>query len=149
MFKVLKHQEYQMLQPETSAHWQNNNSEHEEMCDCKSLILNKDIQKIKRVLKSEGFEVRALTWEQLDFEVGLKCSDNTIKRAMRTMNYHKCIVCRKSWISFKTATKRVEYTVIMLKRYSEEKNWWPVWFSNETHFEYRSQEKLQIIWKSG
>jgi len=61
MFKVSKHQEYQMLQPEASAHQQNNNSEHEEMCGCKLLISNKDIQKMKRVLKSKGFEVRALT----------------------------------------------------------------------------------------
>ncbi len=147
-FEVSKQQEYQMLQSETFARRRNNDSEHEETRDRKSLISNKDIREMKRVLKSKSFEVRALTWKQLDFEMSLKCSDDTIKRAMRTMNYHKCIVCMKSWVLSRTVTKRIEYAVIMLKRYSEEKNWWSVQFSDEIHFEYESQEKLRIIQKS-
>lgn len=80
--------------------------------------------------------------------MSLNCSDNTVKKAMRTMNYNKCIVCMKNWVSSRTATRRVKYAVVMLKRYSEEKNWRSVWFSDEIHFEYESQEKLRIIRKS-
>ena len=111
-----------MLQPEASARRRNNDPEHEETRGRKSLISDKDIREMERVLESEGFEARALTWEQLGFEVGLECSGDTIKRAMGTMNYHKCIACMKGWVSPRTATKRVEYAVIMLERYSEEKN---------------------------
>ncbi len=148
-FEVSKQQEYQMLQPEIFARRRNNDSEHEETCGRKSLISNKDIRKMKRVLKSKNFEARALTWEQLGFEMSLKCSGDTIKRAMKTMNYHKCIACMKGWVSPRTVTKRVEYAVIMLERYSEEKNWWSVRFSDEVHFEYESQGKLRIIRKPG
>jgi len=51
-FRVSKHQGYQMLQSEASAHQQNNNSE---------LISDKDIWEMKRVLKLKSFEAKALT----------------------------------------------------------------------------------------
>ncbi len=148
-FGVSKHQGYQMLQPEASARRRNNDPEHEETRGRKSLISDKDIREMERVLESEGFEARALTWEQLGFEVGLECSGDTIKRAMGTMNYHKCIACMKGWVSPSTATKRVEYAVIMLERYPEKEDWWPVRFSDEVHFEYGPQGKLRIIRKPG
>jgi hypothetical protein len=50
---------------------------------------------MERILEEEGFEARALTWEQLDYEVGLECTERIIQNAMSTMNYHKCVACRK------------------------------------------------------
>ena len=50
---------------------------------------------MERILETEGIEARALTWEQLDYEVGLDCSGRTVQRAMGTMDYHKCVSCRK------------------------------------------------------
>ncbi len=110
-FEVSKNQEYQMLQSEISASRRSHDSEQDETRGRKSLITSKDIREMKRVLKSEEFEVRALTWKQLNYEVDLKISDKTIKRHMRTMNYHKCIACRKDWVSSRTATRRVEYAL--------------------------------------
>ncbi|KAF2691386.1 hypothetical protein K458DRAFT_381244 [Lentithecium fluviatile CBS 122367] len=53
------------------------------------------IREMDRLLQ-EGFEARALTWEQLGWEVGLEgVSGRTIQRTLGTMDYHKCIACRK------------------------------------------------------
>ncbi len=60
-FEVSKQQGYQMLQPEIFARRRNNDSEHEETRGRKSLISDKDIREMERVLKSKDFEARALT----------------------------------------------------------------------------------------
>ncbi len=138
-----------MLQPEASARRRNNDSEHEETRGRKSLISLKDIREMEKIMESEGFEARALTWEQLGYEVSLEVSGMTIKRHMGTMNYHTCIACRKGWVSPRTATKRVEWAAIMLERYPTKQHWEPVRFSDEVHFGYGPQGKLRIIRKPG
>jgi len=60
-FEVSKNQEYQMLQSEIFARRRSHDSEQDETRGRKSLITLKDIREMKRVLKSEEFEVRALT----------------------------------------------------------------------------------------
>lgn len=60
-FEVSKTQGYEMLRPEASARRRNNDSEHEETRDRKSLISLKDIREMKQLMKSKGFKVRALT----------------------------------------------------------------------------------------
>ena len=52
---------------------------------------------MERILEEEGIEARSLTWQQLGYEVGLDCSGRTIQRAMGTMDYHKCVSCKKGW----------------------------------------------------
>lgn len=66
------------------------------------------IREIEQVIEEEGFEARALTWEQLGYEVGLECSGRTIQAAMGTIDYHKCVACRKGWVNAKTARRRVK-----------------------------------------
>ena len=138
-----------MLQSETSARRRNNDPEQDETRGRKSLVTSKDIREMERVLESEGFEVKALTWEQLGYEVGLEVSGKTIKRHMETTDYHKCIACRKGWVSPRTATRRVEYAAVMLERYPTKQHWEPVRFSDEVHFGYGPQGKLRIIRKPG
>jgi hypothetical protein len=50
-----------------------------------------------------------LTWEQLAHELDFGISGSTMKRAMRSMDYHKCVACTKGWVSKRVAKKRVEY----------------------------------------
>jgi len=116
-FNVSKRQSYEMLRPDSSSRRRHNDPEEEETRGRKGLITPKHIREMEKILEEEGFEARALTWEQLGFEMSLECSGNTVKRAMGTMNYHKCVACRKGWFSQRTATKRVEYSVVMLERY--------------------------------
>jgi hypothetical protein len=123
----------EMLRPDSSSRRRHNDPEEEETHGRKGLITPQHIREMEKILEEEGFEARALTWEQLGFEVGLECSGKTVKRALGTMDHHKCVACRKGWVSQRTATKRVEYAVVMLERYPEEEDWWPVRFSDEVH----------------
>lgn len=63
-----------------------------------SFISPQKFREMERILE-EGFEARALTWEQLGYEAGLDCSGRTVQRAMGTMDYHKCVACRKEWVN--------------------------------------------------
>ena len=104
---------------------------------------------MEKILEEEGMEARGLTWEQLGYEVGLDCSERTVKNAMGTMDYHKCIACRKGWVTPSTAKRRVEWVTVMKERYSEKEDWYIVRFSDEVHFAYGPQGKIRIIRKSG
>ena len=57
---------------------------------------------MEQILETEVIEARAYTWEQLGYEVGLECSGRVIRKAMGTMEYHKCIACRMGWVNEKT-----------------------------------------------
>ena len=61
----------------------------------KSKVTPKDVRQIERILEEDGFCARALTWAQLGYEAGLDVSESCIRRHMGTMDYHKCIACRK------------------------------------------------------
>lgn len=86
------------------------------------VIFSQQIREMERVLETEGMKARGLTWEQLGYEVRLECSDRTIQRAMRTMNYHKCVACRKGWVSESTVKRRVEWTTVMKEKYPDKKD---------------------------
>ena len=81
--------------PSSSSRGRHNDSNQEETRGRKGLITPRKIREMERLLEEEGIETRALTWEQLGYEVGLDCTGRTVQRAMGTMNYHKCVSCRK------------------------------------------------------
>lgn len=68
---------------------------------------------------------------------------------MGTMNYHKCIACRKGWVNESTARRRVEYATVMLNRYPESKDWYRVRFSDEVHFGWGPQGRIYITRQPG
>lgn len=37
-----------------------------------------------------------MTCQQLGYELGLKCTEKTVKKAMGSINYHKCVACKKN-----------------------------------------------------
>ena len=80
------------------------------------------IREMERILETEGMEARGLTWVQLGYEVRLECSGRTIQRVMGTMNYHKCIACRKDWVSESTAKRRFEWIIVMKERYPDDED---------------------------
>ena len=123
------------------------NDPDEEPRGRKNIITPKQIREMEKVLEEDGIEARALTWEQLGYEIGLDCSVDTIRRAMGSMEYHKCIACRRSWVNKKTAATRVTWTTDMLAAHPNPEDWERVRFSDEVHFEYGSQGKIRIIRK--
>ncbi len=50
-------------------------------------------------------------------EAEVDASGDTIKRAMNTMEYQKCVACTKSWTAPATVKQRLKYTQTMLKKY--------------------------------
>ena len=147
-FDVSREQGYAFLRND-SARRLENNSDAEETRGRKSLITPKQIREMERILETEGIEGRGLTWSQLGYEIGLDCSGQTIQRAMGTMDYHKCLSCRRGWVNNKTAAHRVEWAQVMLNRYPESEDWHKVRFSDEVHYGWGPQGKLRIIRKSG
>jgi hypothetical protein len=83
-----------------------NNLEEKETRGRKHLISPKEMRELERIVEEEGFEAQVMTWEQLGFEAGLNVSGRTIQRAMGMISYHKCIACRKGWVSPSTAKAR-------------------------------------------
>lgn len=61
---------------------------------------------MEHILQEKGIEARAMTWEQLGYEVGLEYTRQTIKNTMRCMNYRKCIAYKKGWVNEKTTRDR-------------------------------------------
>lgn len=47
------------------------------------------------ILQEEEIEVRAMTQKQLGHKVGLECIRETVKNAMGSMYYCKCITYKK------------------------------------------------------
>ncbi|KAF1809579.1 hypothetical protein P152DRAFT_461262 [Eremomyces bilateralis CBS 781.70] len=92
---------------------------------------------------------REMTWETLATEADIDCSGRTIQRAMQSLDYHKCIACRKAWVSKQLATKRVAYAKKMLAKYPTPEHWKHVRFSDEVHFGLGPQGKTLIIRKRG
>ena len=107
-FDVSREQGYACLRND-SARRLEKNSDAEETRGRKSLITPKQIREMERILETEGIEGRGLTWSQLGYEIGLDCNGRTIQRAMGTMDYHKCLSCRRGWVNNKTAAHRVEW----------------------------------------
>ena len=107
------------------------------------------LKEMEAILENQGIEARCLTWEQLGMEVGLNVSGCTIKSALETLKYRKCIACKKGWVNRQMVEKRVEYAHIMLEWYPRPEDWYHVHFSDEVHFGWGPQGKLLIIRKPG
>ncbi len=149
IFNVSSREEWRFLNDRNSSCRLGNDPNVEDHRCSQSLIGPKKIREIERILETEGIEVRAYTWEQMGFEVGLECSARTVKRAIRTIEYHKCIACRRGWVNEKTAKDRLNSTTTMLQKYLHPEDWHRVRFSDEVHFGYGTQDKLRILRKAG
>lgn len=122
VFNISHHAGWRAFNDESSSRRYHNIPTIPETRGRHAFVISQHIHQMEEILKEEGFEARALTWEQLGYEVGLECSGRIIQRAMGTMEYHKCVACRKGWMSLKIARRRVEWAKIMLQRYLEKEN---------------------------
>ena len=114
------------------------------------LISQEQIKEMDRILQEAGFEARTMSWAELAYEVGIEgVAPDTIKRAMGTMDYSKCIACRKGWYSKKAAQNRVDFSRAQLNLRPQPTDWRPVRFSDEVHFALGPQGKVHVIRKPG
>ena len=95
-------------------------------------------------------ETKALIWLQLGYEAGLEdIRERTIINKMGTMDYHKCIACRKGWCNRRLQERRKEFATVTDDRYPQPEDWQNTRFSDECHFGWGPQGKLWIIRKPG
>ena len=147
-FNMSHHAGWRALNQESSRR-HHNKPDLPETRGRKAIVTPQKICGMERIIEEEGFEARALTWAELGYEVGLECSGRIIQIAMGTMDYHKCVACRKGWVNEKTARRRFDWAKVMLKRYPEKSDWHNVRFSDEVHFGWGPQGKLSIIRQPG
>lgn len=135
----------------SSSRRHHNNPDISEQRGRRSVLTSQDLETLEKLIWDYGFEARALRWSSLLHAAGIEknCHPRTIQRAMGTLDYRKCIACPKSWVSPKTAQKRVQYAQIMLERYPEPKDWYHIRFSDEIHFGFGPQGKIHIIRRPG
>ena len=96
---------------------------------------------MEQIIEKEEIAGRALTWKQL----GLEASGETVKRMMGTLDYRKCIACRKGWVKPEIALRRLEYARHMLEKYPKPEDWYHVRFSDEVYFGWGPQGKLTYL----
>lgn len=148
-FNVSSREGWKFLSDGFSSRGLHNDPDRKEHRGRQPLISPEKIREIERLLETEGIEARYYTWEQLGFEVGLGGSGRTVQRAMGTMDYHKCIACRRGWVNGKTAKDRMNWATVMLDKYPHPEDWHRICFSNELLFGYAAPDKLNIIRKPG
>jgi hypothetical protein len=76
-------------------------------------------------------------------------SRDTIKRALSSMQYSKCIACRKGWVNRSLGKKRKEFAEAIKTHFTTPDSWKVVRFSNEVHFALGPQGRIYIIRKPG
>lgn len=109
-----------------------------------SIIDDRDLRELERVLWKEGSEGRAMKWAQLGFMAGIAASARTIQRTMRQLDYRRCVACQRDWISPSLARRRLTFAKVMLIRYPLPSDWYNVRFSDETHCGYGSPGRMYM-----
>jgi hypothetical protein len=113
------------------------------------LITPQDLARLDTIIQSCGVQGRSMTWETLAYEADLDVSVDTIRRAMGTLDYHKCIACRKTWISDDLRKRRKKWAAFMLNRYPDKEDWKHIRFSDKVHLSLGPQNRLLIIRRKG
>ncbi|KAK3303171.1 uncharacterized protein B0T15DRAFT_560036 [Chaetomium strumarium] len=120
---------------------------HAETPGRKKLLDNEALKQTERYIKQGGFEGRTLPWKAIPAAAGLDIdvSACTVHRALRELNFHKCIACEREYRSIRRKENRLEYSSMMLERYLEPKDWYHVRFSNESHFGWVPRSKIWVL----
>lgn len=117
----------------------------------KKLLSPAELRTIEETIWKSGFQARALSWEGLALQAGIdkQVSTWTIKRAMGTLDYRKCIACEKGWVSPACAKRRIHDAQIALQYRPRPEDWHDIRWSDEVHFSICSEGRIRIIRKRG
>ncbi len=131
---VSRRQGYEFLHDDSYSRRLHSDLDREETHGRPRIISPEKMREMEQILKEEGIKACVMTWDQLGFEVGLDCIEQTIKNAMGKMKYRKCIACKKGWVNKKTAKDRVEWSRVMLERYHQPADWYRMQFIDKVYF---------------
>ena len=77
-FNVEHRRSHEFIRPEFSARRHHNISNESENRSRPRTISANQIREIERILEKKGIKNRTFTWEQLSYEINLKCNDKTV-----------------------------------------------------------------------
>jgi len=126
-----------------------NNPAIEERRGRKPLLTPAQVYEADRFLQDVGWDARVLTWAQLAKELDFGVSGDTMKRALGSLDYHKCVACTKGWVSQRCAKQRVQFAETHLALKPDANDWHNVRFSDEVHCRVGPQGKLRLIRRPG
>ncbi|KAL6696891.1 hypothetical protein J3F84DRAFT_347905 [Trichoderma pleuroticola] len=90
--QVSKSRGYKILKSSSDRTFHN---EFEETRGWKKLLTDEDLDKLRKLIWSEDFEARRLTWPQLLPAAGIdkQISRSTVRRALGIRHWRKCVAC--------------------------------------------------------
>jgi hypothetical protein len=150
-FDVSKHQGWRILaEPNQADDWRlQHNPKKPETRGRPPLLSPKQLEQADRFLQDAGWDARVLTWQQLAIELDFGVSGSTMRRALGSLDYHKCIACTKGWVSARSAKRRREFSETLLALKPKPADWRDVRFSDKVHWRVGPQGKLRITRKPG
>ncbi|KAI1751710.1 hypothetical protein F4782DRAFT_503992 [Xylaria castorea] len=115
------------------------------------------IDQIIEFIEREGWEARCLPWINLCDAAGLEFptlskppSVPTIRKALYTRGWKKCVACSKYWTCEDVAQKRDCWAREQLEKHELDLSYYrKVRYSDEIHFKFSSEGKVNITRKAG
>lgn len=108
-----------------------------------------DLKEMDRIIRDYGWDGRILTWQQLGEEAGVDAKARTIKERMGSLDYHKCIACKKGWRSQKSAKRRVFWAKDTLQIRPDSESYENIRYSDEMHAGWGPQYQMHLIRRPG
>nr|POF18079.1 putative gamma-glutamyl phosphate reductase [Quercus suber] len=115
-----------------------------------SKLTPEDVHAVEQAIEEHGWSAKSMSWQAIATDVLHKeVSGRTLQRAMGTMEYYRCIVCKKGWVSKELAKARLEFAQAQLDLRPTSDDWRPVRFSDESSRGYGSAGKSWMIRRPG
>lgn len=117
----------------------------------KRILTDEDIDTLERLLWSEGFEARRLTYSQLLPAAGIDKDVHwqTVRNALGTRQWRKCIACPKSFVSQHHAEERYEFARKSLEERPAKEDYRDIAYSDEWHVACADDRQVRILRKPG
>ncbi|KAK3311553.1 uncharacterized protein B0T15DRAFT_79628 [Chaetomium strumarium] len=113
----------------------------------KKLLDHQSLVQIERCIDQGVFDGRNISWKDVPSAAGLdiQVSGRTVRRAIRELNYRRCISCDEEYRSSQSREKRVEHARTMLEKFPEPSDWYRVRFSGDCHFGWGPTGEVSVL----
>ena len=99
----------------------------------KPKLLNaRDLRRIQRYVET-SWETRVASWAAIKRDLNLNVSASTIRRALKTLGYRRCIACPRPFINKEQAKRRLQFCINHY--WWGTRHWGKVIWSDEASFE--------------
>lgn len=124
---------------------------HKETRGRKKIFTNQDVRKIENFVWEAGLAGRELNWPTLLHNAGIDadCSWRTIRGAIGTLQYRRCITCQTRFVCPSTAKRRLQDATKALSQRPSPESWRDIRFSSELRFAVGSDGQARLIRRPG